>query len=110
MRAAGSAEPVAPARADGEGWTMEDMRRHEVRELARLTARLDAAQQTFFQAEYGRHRRNPTTALLLCLLLGAFGAHYLYFGRVRAGLLRLAFCWTLVPLIMALFEAPTMEA
>jgi TM2 domain-containing membrane protein YozV len=86
---------------------MEDLRRQEVRELARLTAQLDAAQQIFFQAEYGRHRRNPTTALLLCLLLGDFGAHYFYFGRYRAGLLRLAFCWTLVPWVIALFEAHT---
>lgn len=89
---------------------MENMRRHEVRELARLTSHLTAAQQTFFQAEYGRHRRNPTTALLLCLLLGGFGAHYFYFGRHRDGVVRLLLCWTLIPAIMALFEAHTMAA
>jgi TM2 domain-containing membrane protein YozV len=89
---------------------MEDMRRQEVRELARLTATLTAAQQAFFQGEYGRHRRNPTTALLLCLLLGGFGAHYFYFGRHRAGLLRLVLSWTLVPAVMALFEARTIGA
>lgn len=89
---------------------MEDVRRQEVRELARLTAHLDAAQQVFFQSEYSRHRRNPTTALLLCALLGDFGAHYFYFGRHRAGMLRLLFCWTLIPGIVALFEARTIEA
>jgi TM2 domain-containing membrane protein YozV len=89
---------------------MEDMRRQEVRELARLTAPLTAAQQGFFQGEYGRHRRSPTTALLLCLLLGGFGAHYFYFGRHRAGLMRLLLSWTLVPAVLALFEARTIGA
>jgi TM2 domain-containing membrane protein YozV len=89
---------------------MEDMRRQEVRELARLTARLTAAQQAFFQGEYGRHRRSPTTALLLCLLLGGFGGHYFYFGRHRAGLWRLLLSWTLVPAVLALFEARTIGA
>jgi TM2 domain-containing membrane protein YozV len=89
---------------------MEDLRRQEVRELARLTEPLTAAQQAFFQGEYGRHRRNPTTALLLCLLLGGFGAHYFYFGRHRAGLLRLGLCLTLVPAVLALFEARSIGA
>lgn len=89
---------------------MEDVRRQEVRELARLTSNLDAAQQVFFQSEYSRHRRNPTTALLLCALLGDFGAHYFYFGRHRAGIVRLLFCWTLIPGIVALFEARTIGA
>lgn len=89
---------------------MEEIRRQEVRQLALLTARLDPTQQIFFQAEYSLHRRNPTTALLLCVLLGDFGAHYFYFGRYRAGILRLLFCWTLVPAILALFDARTMTA
>jgi TM2 domain-containing membrane protein YozV len=75
-----------------------------------MTAQLAPAQVIFFQAEYGRHRRNPTTALLLCALLGGFGAHYLYFGRHRAGITRLLFCWTLVPAVLALFDAHTMTA
>src|SRR5579863_3720313 len=90
--------------------SMEDLRRQEVRELARMTAHLDPAQQIFFQTEYGRHRRNPTTALLLCVLLGGFGAHYFYFGRHRAGMTRLLFCWTLIPAVLALFDAHTMTA
>lgn len=89
---------------------MEDIRRQEVRQLARLTAQLDPTQQIFFQAEYNRHRRNPTTAFLLCLLLGDFGAQYFYFGRYRAGVIRLLFCWTLIPAILALFDARTMVA
>lgn len=84
---------------------MELSRRDEITELARMTAHLDCAQQTFFQATYNRHRRNPTTALALCLFLGDFGAHEFYFGRHRQAILRLIFFWTLVPGIIALFEA-----
>jgi TM2 domain-containing membrane protein YozV len=73
--------------------------------LAILTARFDCAQQKFFQAEYGRRRRSPAVALALCLTLGAFGAHEFYLGRLRSATLRLLFCWTLIPLALALIEA-----
>src|SRR5574340_1302475 len=73
--------------------------------LALLTARFDCAQQEFFQAEYGRRRRSPEVALALCLTLGAFGGHEFYMGRLRSAALRLLFCWTLIPLLLALAEA-----
>ena len=73
--------------------------------LALLTATFDCSQQKFFQAEYGRRRRSPAVALALCLTLGAFGAHEFYMGRLRSAVLRLLFCWTLIPLLLALFEA-----
>ena len=78
----------------------------EERELARLATHLDCTQQTFFQGAYSRHRRNPRTALTLCLLFGGFGAHAFYLGRVGSGVLRLLFCWTLIPALIALCEAP----
>jgi TM2 domain-containing membrane protein YozV len=73
--------------------------------LALLTAHFDCAQQKFFQGEYGRRRRSPAVALLLCLTLGAFGAHEFYMGRLVSAALRLLFCWTLIPLLLALIEA-----
>ena len=78
----------------------------EEREIARIALDFDCAQQAFFQAAYSRHRRRPGIALLLCLLLGAFGAHAFYLGRNGSGILRLLFCWTLVPALLALVEAP----
>ena len=78
----------------------------EERDLARLATHLDCTQQTFFQGAYSRHRRNPRTALTLCLLLGGFGAHAFYLGRAGSGALRLLFCWTLIPALIALCEAP----
>lgn len=73
--------------------------------LALLTAHFDCAQQKFFQGEYGRRRRSPAAALALCLTLGAFGAHEFYMGRLISATLRLLFCWTLIPLLLALIEA-----
>jgi TM2 domain-containing membrane protein YozV len=89
---------------------MEELSRREVRELARLTEHLADKQQVFFQGAYWRLRRNPTTALVLCLLLGNFGAHYFYFGRYRDAVVRLLFCWTLLPWVVALFDARTITS
>ena len=40
----------------------------------------------------------------LCLILGGIGAHKFYSGKWIQGLLYLAFCWTLIPAILALFD------
>src|SRR5579863_5119256 len=95
--------------SSGPSAGMADVR-DEQQALAWLTVDLDCSQQKFFQAEYGRHRRSPTAALLLCLLLGNFGAHEFYFGRMTSGLLRLLFSWTFIPWLIALVEAPHVPA
>jgi len=104
-----TATPSRKASASGPSAGLADVR-DEQQALARLTVDLDCAQQKFFQGEYGRHRRSPTAALLLCLLLGNFGAHEFYFGRITSGLLRLLFCWTFIPWLIALVEAPHVPA
>lgn len=40
----------------------------------------------------------------LCLFLGGIGAHKFYAGKWIQGLLYLAFCWTWIPVIIALFD------
>ena len=40
----------------------------------------------------------------LCLLLGGIGAHKFYSGKWIQGLLYLAFCWTGIPVVIALFD------
>ena len=40
----------------------------------------------------------------LCLILGGIGAHKFYSGKWIQGLLYLAFCWTWMPVILALFD------
>ena len=48
--------------------------------------------------------RNKTTAGLLGILLGDFGAHKFYLGETGLGILYLVFFWTLIPGIAGLVE------
>jgi TM2 domain-containing membrane protein YozV len=48
--------------------------------------------------------KNKTTAALLAFFLGGLGAHKFYLGEIALGILYLAFCWTLIPGIIAFFE------
>lgn len=48
--------------------------------------------------------KSKTTAILLCLFLGGFGAHRFYLGQSGVGLMYLIFCWTLIPALLALID------
>ncbi|MEY2669772.1 MAG: hypothetical protein RLZZ577_88 [Bacteroidota bacterium] len=49
--------------------------------------------------------KSKITAGLLALFLGGLGIHKFYLGRGGAGFLYLIFCWTLVPAVIAFFDA-----
>ena len=42
--------------------------------------------------------------LVICLFLGGAGIHKFYSGKWFMGLLYLAFCWTGIPVVLALFD------
>ncbi len=48
--------------------------------------------------------RTRVAAALFALLLGGFGIHKFYLGKVGQGVLYLLFCWTFIPLIVSLIE------
>ncbi|HAN46160.1 MAG TPA: hypothetical protein DCQ32_06365, partial [Cyanobacteria bacterium UBA8156] len=48
--------------------------------------------------------KNKSTAGILALFLGAFGAHKFYLGELGWGLLYLFFCWAWIPGIVGFFE------
>lgn len=48
--------------------------------------------------------KNKTTAALLGILVGGFGAHKFYLGQMGMGVLYLLFCWTGIPSIIGFIE------
>lgn len=49
-------------------------------------------------------QRNKITAVILAFFLGGIGIHKFYLGRPGLGILYLLFCWTGIPVIVALVE------
>lgn len=49
--------------------------------------------------------RKKQTAVILAAVLGGFGAHKFYLGEKVPGMIYLATCWTLVPIVIGWFEA-----
>ena len=55
--------------------------------------------------QYQNTRKDPSTAVILALLLGGVGGHKFYLGQTFLGILYLLFSWTTIPSWIALFEA-----
>ncbi len=57
------------------------------------------------QPQYvGGHVVNKIVYILLALFLGGIGGHKFYAGYVGSGILYLLFCWTCIPMFIALIE------
>ena len=69
-----------------------------------LLASLPADQRPLFAGQFARVAKSRSTATLLTLLLGGVGAHRFYLDQPGLGVLYLAFCWSFIPAIVALFE------
>jgi len=61
-------------------------------------------QKLYFQQEYDKQIRNPSTALVLCLLLGGVGGHRFYLGQMGWGIAYVLFSWTFIPVVVSLGE------
>lgn len=48
--------------------------------------------------------KNKVAAGILGILLGGFGIHKFYLGKIWQGILYLLFCWTYIPAILGLIE------
>ena len=72
--------------------------------LRAYEGKLTSQQKLYFQQEYDKQSRNPSTALVLALLLGGLGAHRFYLRQWGWGAAYALFCWTFIPVFIALFE------
>ena len=52
--------------------------------------------------------KNECTAIMLAVFLGGLGAHRFYLRQPWEGVFYVLFCWTFIPSIVALVEAPFM--
>jgi len=52
----------------------------------------------------GDHDKERTVAGIFAILLGAFGVHKFYLGKVGQGIIYLIFFWTLIPGIIGFIE------
>ena len=55
-------------------------------------------------ASIANQHKSKVTAIILALLLGAFGGHKFYLGSWGWGIIYLIFCWTWIPAIIAVIE------
>lgn len=55
-------------------------------------------------ATAGGHKVNKVAYCIICLLLGGAGIHSLYAGKIGQGVCMLLFCWTGIPVIIALVQ------
>lgn len=67
-------------------------------------SKLTPQQKLYFQQEYDKQIRNPSTALVLTLLLGGIGAHRFYLRQWGWGIAYILFAWTFIPIIASFFE------
>jgi TM2 domain-containing membrane protein YozV len=72
--------------------------------LEQRGSKLTSQQKLYFQQEYDKQSRNPSTALILTLLLGGAGAHRFYLRQWGWGAAYILFAWTFIPVCVALVE------
>ena len=61
-----------------------------------------------FQIQFQKKKKSVLTAVLLAIFFGAYGGHKFYLGQIKSGFIYLAFFWTLIPLLIALYEVINM--
>lgn len=75
-----------------------------VMEHAALMQDLTNQERLSFQTEFAQVRKKGSTAVLLTLFLGGFGAHRYYLEQIGLGVLYTVFFWTLIPGMVAFVE------
>lgn len=78
-------------------------------EMQQLLSSLPRDSHAAYMIQYNSQAKNPTTAVLLALLLGGIGIHKFYLGQTGKGIVYLLFSWTFIPAILAFINAFTIS-
>ena len=78
-------------------------------ELQQIVSGLPSDKQAAFFLHYTSQAKNPTTAVVLAVLLGGIGAHKFYLGEMGLGIIYLVFSWTSIPMILGIIEGFTIS-
>ena len=73
--------------------------------VSQIASSLPADKRGLFLMQYQNVRKDPSTAVWLALLLGGWGAHKFYTGKMGMGILYIVFSWTFIPAIVSFIEA-----
>lgn len=72
--------------------------------VAKVTKKEEAKKTNVKKATVKEDKVNKTLYAILTILLGTFGVNKFYARNFKAGIVRLLFCWTLVPTILSIAE------
>lgn len=87
--------------------TLANMNKEEEKEMTNDQLQNEILKEQLTQLKSMKENSNKpslTVYLLLALFLGGIGAHDFYVGKPVKGLIKLAFCWTGIPAVIAVFN------
>jgi hypothetical protein len=87
--------------------TLANMNKEEEKEMTNDQLQNEILKEQLAQLKSMKEDYNKPSLmvyLLLALFLGGLGAHDFYVGKTATGLIKLAFCWTGIPVIISLFN------
>ena len=76
-----------------------------IEEYKHLIKKFNRNEAFTFYNEFNLHRRRPSVGISLALVLGWIGVHRFWLGDKKGGIIFVAFFWTLLPGLFAIFDA-----
>ncbi len=98
-------DPTTQSKLDGTPFVRNKEAVKQIREYLIANGAIDS-KSTFrnLNKSAGVKKVNKVVYCILALLLGGYGIHKFYAGKIGLGILYLVFCWTYIPGIIAFIE------